>query len=174
MLIVERQGRHECMLATIAALSGRTLAEIREQACYRARVRKWESMTRGKNAYRFWSFVTAFAAEYNPDLATAVADAGLEVVNQGVMDAFKREVQDAKHIPATGRGAVKVCGRRWGQAHIMPFENGLIHDSCATDPSKGQTEQEWLAANDGWSIRAVRVLPAYVNPEDAPEVFPLF
>lgn len=166
MLIVERQGESECMLATIAALTGRTLAEIRSVACYRAGVRKWSSMTRGPKRYQYWATVRQMASEYSADLVAAVAEHGYPVAERGVTE--------SAHVPAVGRGTVKTQRMDRRVAHIMPFENGLIHDPTEADPNKGMTESEWLAANPDWRIRAVRTLPAYVNPEDSPEAFPLF
>ncbi|KKM24417.1 hypothetical protein LCGC14_1605280, partial [marine sediment metagenome] len=51
---VEAQGNNECMLATIAALADRSLAEVRALACGYARVKTWNATLRSP---KYWKTV---------------------------------------------------------------------------------------------------------------------
>ena len=138
-LNVERQGPSECMLATIAALQGRPLAQVRAEACRAARVDKWDDLIYPPRTETYWQAIERVAG---PDLypivhcryaATTVPTAGEWA------------------IPNSGRGVIVVTFR--DTSHIMPWENGLIYDPMDPHPV---TLQDWLLANPEATVIAVR------------------
>lgn len=120
---VERQRDEECMLVTIAALSGKPLADIRRMACKHARVNKWVDVLATN---RYWTTVNY-------------------VVRQLRVRGIPRILAYAPRAPQTlpsGRGSIAVMA--CGVSHIMPFENGLLYD---TDGNEPLTLKEYRAQN---------------------------
>ena len=167
---VENQGKSECMLATIAALSDRPLAEVRDYACKLGRVRKWSSMFPTSARVRaskptFWRVVPAVAHLFGgAPLARLIDGRGNPSGSMGPV----------RKLPAEGRGVVRLSFKQYGNrrpGHIVPWENGRIYDP-ADSPIVGYTLAEYLKRNKELSVDFVRTLPDFIppvtsgNPED--------
>lgn len=134
---VEQQGPNECMLATIAALAGAALDDVREEGNRQAAAYGYESWN-GMYAATFhgptyWQEVVArVCARFDSTSAT-----GWLVSRPVAWPAMSASIPEGdttihslssrlRSLPATGRGAVRV---RYGQRlHIMPYENGMLTD----------------------------------------------
>ena len=139
-LNVERQGRNECMLATIAALQGRPLSQVRAEACRAAQVDKWNEAIQFCAHDAYWRAVERVAG---PDLYPIVCCryAATMVPTAGEWA-----------IPNSGRGVIVVTFFPL-TSHIMPWENGLIYDPMDPHPV---TLEDWLRGNPTATILAVR------------------
>lgn len=168
---VEQQGRNECMLATIAALSDRPLAEVRSYACGLGGVRVWSRIFNTRARTRtgkptFWAVINKTATHFGGDpLMKTVYGLGIS----GLVGAVHRD------LPATGRGVVRLkrkSGR--GSGHIIPFENGLVYEPASAHPEVGVTLREYLTFNPRLRLDFVRVYTPEVsatmhsNPESNP------
>jgi hypothetical protein len=166
---VESQGNSECMLATIAALADRSLAEVREYACDLAGVRKWSRVCNTIARTRagkptFWSVVPKVAQHFGGDGLLALVDMRWES-----MSASAGGVTTSKlALPAIGRGTVRVVYReRAGRSgHIMPWADGLIYDPASIDPSVGVTLEKYLEFHPYYRVDYLRSLTVAGNPED--------
>lgn len=136
---VELQGDGECMLATIAALSNRPLAEVRKVACRAAGIEKWrEVITPCWTPY--WAAVT-FVAEYfgGKTLLNLVGD-WKGVSPPGSVRCLPKSISK---LPKHGKGAVVMdMGQEEDTTHIMPWENGRIYDP--ETPKSSYTIRQWL------------------------------
>ena len=139
-LKVEQQGTNECMLATIAALLGRPLDQVRAEACRAARVDKWGDLIYPHHqTERYWQTVERVAG---PGLYPIVYCRDGTMVPSG-----------EKTIPNVGRGVVVVIYDDPPAAHIMPWANGVIYDPIDPHPV---TLEDWLRDHPTATILTVR------------------
>lgn len=141
---VEQQGKDECMLATIAALKGVPLAEVRSKALIMGKISKWTILVRRPLA--FWKVTKALCLEY---------DIPFDIVEyRALINQPSSGYNNLLEIPNKGKGVVTV--RIFGidddycyLQHIMPFENGLVYDpdkfEGEDDEVKGETWPEYLS-----------------------------
>lgn len=161
---VESQGREPvCFLATVAALSGRPLAEVKAYALKHARLRKWRpGRRRGLNVLRYWEAGIATARHFGgDDLANLMAP------GSGSLKPLM-PCQIAKTIPEKGRGVVTIRNAR-NQGHVAAWENGRIYDSDADfkDRMDGMTLEKFLKYRGGdWHVESIRILPSVAPAED--------
>ena len=126
---VEKQGANECMLATLAALGGVTLDTVRAMVQQYARL-SWDKIgTADADAERhnlFWRTVTALCLALElPPIPSAPGPP-----------------PTGHALPPRGRGYVRVSTAF--EAHIMPWENGLLYDPH--HPEDGVTLAQWLVS----------------------------
>lgn len=129
---VERQGPCECLLATVAALSDRSLSAVRELA----------EQHSGQSWLDTWKY---------RDRLTATMDYLCETLGLPPIDSSARVDAGTKWtLPTTGRGYVRVY-TAWG-AHIMPWENGRV---CDPMNPVWRSLDEWLRLHPGWRVRRI-------------------
>lgn len=126
---VEKQGKNECMLATMAALADVPLARVRKRACALAGVRQW----RPYSMDRFWGVVAMVADELGI----------MGMVPTTVI--FQWELSRPCGRPTLrGKGSILVVFPS-NESHIMPYEDGLIYNP--NSPTESITLKEYLARN---------------------------
>lgn len=113
---VTRQREYECMLTTVAALAHKPLAQIRRVACRKAKIQRWIEIT--KDPYLFWEIIKYLANLYDIKAIPIYIDNSYVLISGGGVR--RKSIQ--------GRGSITILSPYNG-VHIMPFENGLIHDS---------------------------------------------
>lgn len=140
-MVVERQGTGECALSTMAALAGRSLAEVRAVA-------QQEAARCGRAFY--WNRVLVrVAREVGGEHLAALLGirAGYEATTTS---AVKRLSSRIRRLPATGRGVARFRFRGARIGHVCPWQDGLIYDPEA--PEAPKTLAEWRAANPGYQL----------------------
>ena len=136
---MERQGHKECMLAVIAALQGRLLAVVRQEALNIAQTASWS--TEVENPLSYWNAVEAVAG---PRLYAVLRPLHRRPPPAGLPET----------IPSTGRGVVTVIWASGG-GHIMGWQNGLIYDPQSTNPEIPVTLDEWLLLHPRARVHAI-------------------
>ena len=131
MLHVEKQGEGECMLATLAALSGWPLPVVRRLAADMTGQRSWDSVT----SLDFWHTVRLLSHCLG---LTAIP----RPLPSGLLPG-----QVTIRLPDRGRGWVRV--RDESLVHIMPWADGLVYDPMLT-PAAPISLDAWLARHPGW------------------------
>ena len=129
---VEKQGAGECMLATLAALSGWPLPVVRRLAVDMTG-RSWNSVA-SDDTQDYWQTV--------PRLCRCL---GLTAIPLPLPDS-PRPGQVTIRLPDRGRGWVTV--RDGSRAHIMPWADGLVYNPLA--PAAPISLDAWLAQRPGW------------------------
>ena len=111
---VEQQGKYECMLVAIAALSSRPLAEVREVACIKAGVKEWSEIARIEDTVLpvLLYLMSRFKVR------------GLPKVPVSLMVPPK----DPQRAVSKGQGSMTILEPRGAFAHILLFEDGLLYD----------------------------------------------
>jgi hypothetical protein len=153
---VERQGENECMLATLAALSGQPLAIVRRLALGHAGADCWARMLRERD--RYWTAVDATAADLRMERFLDAVKAALREAQsdrEARSDALAVLAGNAPpSLPAVGRGAVLAVSPRTG--HIMPWQDGLVFDPESEDPSVGITLPEYRRRRPYGAFKVIR------------------
>jgi hypothetical protein len=146
---VERQGPEECMLSTVAALAGKSLVEIRKEACQAAGVTRWVDSLAPGQTFRYWDGVDHLLSHY-----------GLK----GLIPRWHSDLHPPSttsllrpSLPKCGRGSIMVeLGGRRPLNHIAPWENGRVYDP--NDPKVGRTLPEYLKFLASWDNQDVNIL----------------
>lgn len=158
---VERQGRGECVLATIAALAEVSLQEVREVACAAMGVSEWSEIVTPARVDRFIKGVRAAVRHFQVR--------GIPSTHYLVAGDQPRIKQT---LPKKGRGSIIVQSGGHG-SHIAPFEDGLVYNP--TEPDYPQTLEAYLANHPGWEVvkitvaRKSRRRPTVSNLQKAPQ-----
>jgi len=150
-MLVERQGTYECFLATIGALVGESLVNMRGHAeCLIEQELKqplsWGALTKqaGENETLqqvWWRVAKTLLTRYNLPLTLASVPAGAP--------------DNPTELPPQGKGTVLVS-KRGTANHIMPFEDGYVWDPC--DPHTGVSLERWLRDNPGWGVLTITLI----------------
>ena len=111
---VEQQGEYECMLAAIAALSSRPLAEVREVACIKAGVKAWSEI----------ALIEDTVLPVLLYLMRRFKVRGLSKVSVWKMEPPK----DPRRAVSKGQGSMTILEPRGEFAHVLLFEDGLLYD----------------------------------------------
>jgi len=127
---VELQGQSECLLASIAAITGKELSYIRNRACELAGVRKWRETSECKSANLFWSTMIALGKEL-----------GIYKMIERKRDRFAL-VGQSMVIPNRGRGIITIGHPNQRLHHAMPYQRGLIYDP--NNPTVGRTQKDMI------------------------------
>ena len=168
-MLVEKQGVDECMLATIAALAGRTLDETRRIACKAARVRKWHSLFNHGNRHDLYrAGVLAVCREYDPSgrllrlvgrkpsgwsysaVSMPADENGVKVVMRGSME-----------LPLGYHGSITIG--RPGVSHICPWRDGKVYDP---NHPETPTSLNAILSHYCFSLMFLTMTPNGVNVED--------
>lgn len=134
---VERQGESECMLASIAAITGKPLADIRARACEIAKVDEWKDAF--DTAGLFWSSIESLGRELGIGYMMEATSARTGGIGQ------------SKGIPKKGRGIIIITRGKGG--HAMPFQAGLIYDP--NYPKTGQNLDATLENYPGYKVSQI-------------------
>ncbi len=120
---IEKQGTYECTLATIAALANVQLRSVREFACKRANIDKWEYVIR-KSGDEFWEIIGDIAKHYKVNgMPKELSYSNTPLLTAG----GKEQLQ--------GRGSISIQSSAHMYNHTMAFENGVVYDpDCPTYP----------------------------------------
>lgn len=146
-MIVEKQNKGECLLSSVAAISGKTLAEVREIALMTSGKRDW-SKVYGKD---FWNSVYTMSSQFNSKTEKLIK----ELYYCAIGSKFLITGSTIKTIPDNGKGIVTVRYNEYFR-HSMPFENGMVFDP--ESPEFPLTMDEWNIANPGWEIEFINTL----------------
>ena len=143
---VEAQGRNECVLATIAALSSRPLSEVRDLACEVAMVDTWNEVL---GTPQYWSTVASVARTFRVTGVPTLREWKAAQRTAGsVPPASTKAV-----LPTTGQGSVAFRYSDRGP-HICPFENGYLYDSSSDTPMRPRTLEEFCRT-EGAKVRGI-------------------
>ena len=134
---VEKQEDQECMLATIAALADRSLAEVRALACGYARVKTWNATLRGP---KYWKTVRYLVRTLKVTGVPTEREWGAQRSSR--MLAVLTASTPALVLPPTGRGSVTFKTRK-GVSHICAFEDGRLYNSGNGPPDRPYTIKEF-------------------------------
>lgn len=139
---VERQRDHECLLATMAALSGARLEDVRATACRLAGVENWVEI-RGNLAV-FWDVAEQVAMALGGANLWSMVGPGHTV--RGMVPGAtvtRLNIRNMRRLPAKGRGTVSFRRRQRGgkvTSHIMPWKDGIIYDPENPDTPRTLTQ----------------------------------
>lgn len=164
-MTVERQGDSECMLATIAAVSMRPLAEVRAIACKHAGVRKWSRAS----GHKFWDAVDYTARQIGGDALAALVAPGRDKSLAGASNV---------ELPAVGRGIVRFGmkrkpGERTEKAgHICAWQDGMLYDSAGDNPARPWPLPVYLLQYPHFYLKGIRTIAYEGNPEVNPTPTP--
>lgn len=156
MIVHQHQGENECLLTTVAMLSGRLLTEVRAFVV-RLERRSWQEIFNGRTEY-----ARAAHQVIENFLGTPAARQYTENLNNAKMSvlcgSYRQGLPRLRACPP-GRGMLAVAKfNRWGRArarHVMPFEGGLIYDpnrSCSVP----YTWTEFRRVYRGWRVERVQ------------------
>ena len=146
---VEKQGSDECVLATIAALADRPLAEIRQLACKVAGVKVWAHAVQTPS---YWRAIKYLCNRFGGNLKYHFTSykygdpppgASVEVLSNDIID-----------LPEKGKGTV-IIWRTKGKriSHIMPWSNGKVCDPA--NPSNWYSLREIKAIFKNWKVNYI-------------------
>lgn len=139
---VERQGDCECALASLAAVSGKSLEEIRRRACQAAEAERWSDVC-GVCGNLFWRSLTQVGR-----------DLGLE----SFVEKWKiggMTIGSNDRIPKKGRGVIIIESPKYRCAHAMPYQAGLVYDP--NDPKVGLPLDQMMKKYHEYTVR--RIVP---------------
>lgn len=126
---VELQRDHECLLATMAALSGARLEDVRATACRLAGIETWTEI-RGKTTL-FWDVAEQVAMALGGVNLWSMVGRGAARGEVPGATVTRVETYNMRRLPVKGRGTVSFRRTRRGgkvTSHIMPWNDGMIHD----------------------------------------------
>jgi len=110
---VDKQGKFDCVLATIAAIADKSLVDVTEVALKIFEVDTWED-TFVFSGIGWWQNIYKIAIHFN---ITCIPKAGHENIR----------VLSSGNVLLHGRGAITINSIGILQ-HTMPFEDGVIYD----------------------------------------------
>lgn len=149
---VELQRDHECLLATMAALSGASLEDVRVKACCLAGIEHWAEI-RGKRDL-FWSVVEQVAMALGGVNLWSMVGTNRGGVPGATVHTLV--IHNMRKLPAKGRGTVSFRRRQRGgkvTSHIMPWKDGIIHDP--EDPDTPMTLAEYRRRDRRFKLAVV-------------------
>ena len=136
---VEKQGYFECMLAVIAALGDKPLAEIRGAGCIKANVSHWSELAGQGKTPIYWETIRYLTRRYK--------------VSGVPTKSMRCNAMPGNIKPLDGRGSIVIRAPSNRETHIMPFENDLIYDPG--NPSKPFPLSDLENRYPNWTIRKV-------------------
>lgn len=151
---VELQRDHECLLATMAALSGARLEDVRATACRLAGVENWVEI-RGNTAV-FWDVAEQVAMALGGENLWSMVGRGAIRGTVPGATVTRLDIYNMRRLPVKGRGTVSFRRRsRSGKrtSHIMPWQDGLIHDP--EDPDTPRTLSEYRRLDRRFKLAVV-------------------
>lgn len=151
---IERQIHHECMLTTIAALSGFEYQEIRDTAYILNKSKPWSVLVADGNPKEFWNVVKALCKIYGLSLHL-VMPFGAESLTPGGDSSPDLSGMGSIFIIMLTKEDSRV-------SHIMPYEDNLIYDSNLPELG-GQTYQAWMNNLSEYYSDIKEVIRVFVN-----------
>jgi hypothetical protein len=150
---VPRQEHQECMLATLAALSNVDVGTVKSLAFYHANVTSWSDLFIENTGYasqeqsdRFWYAVRMTCRDLG--LSTSCICKRDDLINPGS--------SEINSIPKIGRGSLSV--RFENNAHIVPWENGLIYDPERWHDGSGETLAQFIARHKSVGHKTINIV----------------
>ena len=156
---VERQRPSECLLATLAALSGKPYWYVRSKAHHF--LREWYAQeTDSIPAECTWErFAIGHRDPYRYATECLTDLLGLQLISLSSSTPTGHDWT----IPLHGQGYILF--KHSGGSHIAPWRNGLIYDVGADDPMQGVTLSTYLTLNSFvvLTIRTTRMKEGTTN-----------
>ena len=136
---VERQQPQECLLATLAALSGQPYSYVRAKAHHF--LREWYAQETGSIpadcSWRDHAIGHIDSYCYAADCLTELL--GLQRISFSSTPTGRDWT-----IPLRGQGYIRFKFKYTNSSHITPWRDGLIYDVGANDPMQGVTLSDYL------------------------------